>query len=640
MPVEVTLYSMGIKLAAISEQAVSAMKRLAILSALALIMVAIAAIATPWLLSSGFVKERIAARIEELTGLETTLKGEPKLSFVPFLGIKLNDVVVASPPDMARLYGDEPLVSMSALKGNLRLLPAIFGRPELANFKLIRPQFDLKVTPEGSVNWFSNAGAFSRLLLAMTKEGDEDGSAEHLRLGNFQIVNGAINYQNDQSGHRLKITSLNVEISWPRTDGVATVTGSMVWQGEVVEFALRTDTPLDLLTGGASDIIFNLKSNSLEARIEGKADRNISSQFVGTVNITSPSVRQFLAWIGYDLSPGSTPGELKLTSKLLASASNLKFQDASISMDGNTGTGFIDMSISDKGRVGLSGTLALDALNFDPYFQAILKGSGDATTAKEIAEIGLIDKFDLDLRFSAKTAVLGDLSMTSMAATVQARDGNLILDVGEATIFDGMIQAQLQASKEDGLPAGEVKLNLVDIDLDQLSQIITTGGIKIIGRGTATVSLKSKGRNASQLMRRLNGNTTLSAVSGRLEGLNIAEIAIDGENSIILDNTKVLAKTTEFSKLEVGMHIANGIAFFQNSRVEGERLLAKIGGKVDLWRSSLAMNGRVLLSTSKTPDEKNPQDITHNIPFFVGGTLDAPLFAPDLFSSQTDFGSE
>ncbi len=612
------------------------MKRLLVISALMIVaLFGIIAVATPWLLSSDIVKERIAGRIEELTGLKITLRGTPKLSVIPFLGIKLKDVVVATPAGLESEFGDDPLVSMASLKGSLKLLPAIFGEPELANFKLVRPKFNLKVSRTGKVNWYSSEGALAKLLAEVISNNSGDNSqTSPIKLGNFEIINGTISYQNDRLGQTAELTSVNIELSWPGTAQRASVSGSMVWQGEIVKISASADEPINLLTGGASEILIDVQSSPLNARFEGLADTNLRSQFSGTTEISSPSVRQFLAWAGYDLAPGSTPGELQLSAKLITNPNNMKFQDATISMDGNSGTGFMELTLSETKRIGLAGTLAFESLNFDPYFQALIKDNSD-TGATEIAKIGLIDEFDLDLRFSANTATLGTLKLTSMAATTQIRDGSMILDVGEATLFGGMVQAQVQAAKEDGVPAGDLKLNLIDIELEQLSEIISPDGITIIGKGTASLSLKSRGNNTSELIQHLNGKAKLSASSGRIDGLNIAEIALDGKTEVILDTTKVLAKTTEFSKMNISLHIANGIALLEDSQLEGKNLLAKIGGKVDLWRGSLAMKGRVLLSKSGTPTTQNANDISHNIPFFVGGTFAAPLIASDLFSKDS-----
>ena len=613
-------------------------RRLTVFALLIVVVFTIVTIATPWLLSSDIVKERIAGRIEELTGLKTTLRGTPKLSFIPFLGIKLRDVVIAGPAGEESVFGDEPLVSMEALKGNLKLLPAIFGNPELDNFKLIRPRFNLKVSKSGQVNWFSSKGKLSQLLFAaMQKKNNAVEQTESIRLGSFEIVNGTISYQNEKLGSVDELTSVNIELTWPDTDTRAEIAGSLVWRGENVKIAARVDQPMNILSGGASDILLDMHSDLLNARFEGNADMKLTSQFAGTAEISSPSVRQYLAWTGYDLAPGSTPGELTLNSNLIATPSTMKFQDATISLDGDTATGFMEMTLSNTSRIGLAGTFAFDTLNFEPYFQALLR-DGDEAGATKIAKLELIDEFDLDLRFSANTATLSKLTLTSVAATVQVRDGNVILDIGEATLFGGMVQAQIQANKKEGVPNGELKLNLIGIELDQLSSLVLSRGIKIAGNGSASLTLKSKGNNTSELIQRLNGKASISATSGQLEGINIAEIAIDGKSEIILDNTKVLSKSTGFTKFKLGMHIANGIAILEDSLLEGENLLAKIGGKADLWRGSLAMNGRVLLSKSGTPAEPDAKDITHDIPFFVGGTFSAPLFASDIFSEDSGKG--
>jgi AsmA protein len=617
------------------------MKRAAIVLTFVAAFTALAALAAPWLLSTDIVKQRIASRIEELTGLRTTLKGDPKLSLFPYLEIKLKDVVIANPADKDQAWGDEPFVSMDALKGRVKLLSAILGQPELADFKLIRPRFNLRVTRQGKANWQNKKGALARLLSKHASNDDQSTLDEDVlptemppvKLGNIEIINGIIEYQNDQLGRVAKITSLNMNLAWPDIGSAASFSGSMVWRGEVTSFFGSADEPGSLFNEGASKVKFGIKSTSMLAEFTGLADFSLGPQIVGKTELSSPSVRQFLGWVGYDLLPGSTPGILKVSSGLVATGSSFKFQDLVISLDGNAGTGFIDMTIARKKRVKFEGTLAFGALSFDPYFQALDANKGNGSDP-EIAKIGLLNEFNLDLRFSANKASLGDLTMTSMAATAQLRDGKVIIDVGEATLFGGMIQAQLQAREEDGTPRGEIKINMFDVELEKLSRLVSRSSLKIIGKGSATVLLKSKGRNASQLMQRLNGTATISAAEGEIVGLNLAAIVADGNNSVFLDANKVLAKSTSFNKLRLGMHIANGIAHLENTQLEGKQILAKLFGKADLWRRSLAMNGSVLLFKSGTASKDDAENISLNIPFFVGGTLSVPLFIPDLLSPQ------
>ena len=622
------------------------MKRLVLAGGIVVIVAAIFAATTPWLLSSDIVKQRISARIEELTGLKTTLRGAPKLTLIPFLGIKLKDVVVANPPELAALYGEQPFVSMDALKGRLKLLPAMFGNPEIVDLKLVRPRFNLRTSREGIANWKTNSGALASIFSFAAQQSDDSSGAiqqsrpKTFKLGNYEIVNGAVAYQNDQLGKTLDITSINMNLSWPTSDAAVTVSGSMVWLGEVVRFSGNIDSPMDLISGKNSNMAASINSEPIKTDISGSIVLTSSSQFTGKIEASSPSVRQLLRWVGYDLAPGSTPGELALSADVSAIGTKFKFQNAKISLDGNAGTGFLDMTIAQHKPIKLGGTLAFDTLNFNPYFDALDANIGTDNTDSQIAKIDLINEFDLDLRFSAKTGNLGELTLSSIAATAQVNDGNVIIDIGEASLFGGMVQAQIQAKEEIGEPAGEMKLNLIDIDLEELGQFISPVGIKIVGKGSATILLKSTGRNASQLIQRLNGTTTIIAKEGRIVGLDLARIAKDGSSAIVLDTNEVLSKGTNFTNLKIGLHIANGIALFENTLVEGERIRATIDGKADLWRKSLALNGRVLLfKVGGNSDDKNrPVDL--DIPFFVGGTLGAPLFAPDLLSPKRELPAE
>ena len=114
------------------------------------LIIAAVGVALPYAISTNGVKESLAAQMFELTGHRISYLGDPRLSLRPFLGLELTEVALhddAGP-------GDEPeLLQAEGLNARLEVLPLLFGRIHIADFRLIRPQFHLLVRADGSANW-------------------------------------------------------------------------------------------------------------------------------------------------------------------------------------------------------------------------------------------------------------------------------------------------------------------------------------------------------------------------------------------------------------------------------------------------------------------------------------------------------
>ena len=230
------------------------MKRVIIVISVLMAFVGAILVALPLFVSSDNVRARILSQIQDLTGRAVAFRGNPTVSLNPFLGIEISDLVVADP-----LAGpsDPPLLSIERMKGRLNILPAFLGRADIEEYQLLRPRLRLTVAGDGTSNWIFQSGQLHDALEQTSRETAEDPSitTEAVVLGNFEVVDGAIDYENEISGQTESITNITGSLSWPSTAHQARINGSGVWRGEGIEATFNVNEPMKLFAGKESDLV-------------------------------------------------------------------------------------------------------------------------------------------------------------------------------------------------------------------------------------------------------------------------------------------------------------------------------------------------------------------------------------------------
>ncbi|HSO46857.1 MAG TPA: AsmA family protein, partial [Rhizobiaceae bacterium] len=192
-------------------------------AALTVLVVAVAALsALPLFVSSEGVRQQILDSAVSITGREMSFRGTPQITFNPFLGFELNDVVFDDPDAAAT---DAPFLRMERLQGRLDILPALTGRAEMSNYRFVRPQFNLRVYGDGTASWafpqgrvwnVLNAARAAREATPAGQKPDLSGIA-NLQLGTVEIVDGTFNYDDRKTGRQETFTNFNGQLSWPGT---------------------------------------------------------------------------------------------------------------------------------------------------------------------------------------------------------------------------------------------------------------------------------------------------------------------------------------------------------------------------------------------------------------------------------------
>ncbi|MGI9504004.1 MAG: AsmA family protein, partial [Geminicoccaceae bacterium] len=366
------------------------MKKVFIALALLLVLLVGAIVAAPFLVPTETIKSQLTAQVESATGRKLTVDGDLDLSILPSLAVDMGDVHFANVP------GSEvaDMVTLKALKIELKVLPLLSGAVEVAQFVLVEPKIHLEVDADGKPNW-ELAGAPAEET-ASTGEGDAEGSEEsggslpitELKLGDIRIENGSLVYIDRPAGSEERIEAINMQVALADIKSPLQADGSLDYKGETIELDLDLAAPYDVIQGGTSPLGLSVKSTPVQLGFDGEINNQGAPSTGGSIDLSIPSVKGLAAWLAEPLALETEALEtLTLAGKLNGSANRIAFTDAVISLDKIKGQGEVTADLTGT-TPKVSGRLDLGMVNLNPYMPPSAEGENgeaepSATTESE-----------------------------------------------------------------------------------------------------------------------------------------------------------------------------------------------------------------------------------------------------------------
>ncbi len=103
----------------------------------------------PMLVPAATIRDQVASLVHDATGRDLKINGDLSVSTFPTLAVTAKNVTFANAP----WAGEKPMMSLDKLDIQLRLLPLLGGRVEVASFILEKPYIDLQTDKNGHGNW-------------------------------------------------------------------------------------------------------------------------------------------------------------------------------------------------------------------------------------------------------------------------------------------------------------------------------------------------------------------------------------------------------------------------------------------------------------------------------------------------------
>jgi AsmA protein len=583
------------------------MKRLGMPIAAFLGVAVIGLIATSWFLNRDALREAVEAQIRAVTGLDLVVKGAIDVSVFPASYVSFHDVGLKGGGTA------DPALAVDVLTANLRLLPLLLRRFEIADVMMLRPHIQVVREGNGESNWTPFIDTIARTM--------KPGAENQVSFSEIRIQDGVLNYEDAANHVSESLGDIDLSLAWPSISRSFAATGQFDWRGERVDGSISVGDFVAALSGDRSGLKARLASAPLKLAFDGSVANRTSMMMEGTLTVDSLSLRNALRWVG-QAPPGSGGfGRFALRARANIVGASIALTNVNVELDGNAAEGV--MTYANNGRQTLQATLAAGALDFTPYISTFrLLASGARDWNRQLFDLNSLSTTDLDMRLSAARVTVGPSKLGRTALGANLRGGALALSIGEAQMYGGIAKGSLGIARSDAVADIKAQFQFTDVDL--LACASELFGInKLSGRGNLNVSLVASGASPFGLAQSLDGTAVLTGRDGAIAGFNAEQLLKRLERRPLSGGGNFRNGSTPYDNLTIAVKFADGTATAEDVRVEGPAARLTLTGTASVPAREYDLKG--VASLVAAPNAAPGFDL----PFVVQGPWDDPLIFPD-----------
>lgn len=382
-----------------------------------LVVLLFAALVGPSLVDWNQFREEIEAQASEATGRPVSIGGDIRFRILPAPHLTLGKIKVGQNPEADSLPSDLNFATFAEIDGEVALAPLLSGDIEITSVRIVEPEFNLEVLPDGSGNWRG---------ITLGERMPEEGmfSLASISLEKASFVNGTVNYRNRLNGRRWKAKDVSGEVVATsllgplRSELTATVDGVPVsvrigLGSFAAQKAFRVTTEVDFQDRPLTFLFSGVATEfSLAARLDGNAR--------------------------FDFADGSEKtGAMRADAGMVIDARQATLRNVAIAMGGTTLGGSAEVSW-ERDPV-FSARFSSESFTLDPLFDRIKQG-GDETETSAIERL---------LSVSLPTNAQGDASIETGVLRLR---GSIVRDAKLAFSLAGGVVTVEEASGTIGGP--------------------------------------------------------------------------------------------------------------------------------------------------------------------------------------------
>src|SRR5256885_3764785 len=266
------------------------MKRLGMPIAALLGLALIGLIATSWFINRDALRAAVEAQIRAVTGLDLVVKGNIDIAVFPASYVSFHDVGLRGGPTA------DPALSVDVLTANLRLLPLLLQRFEIADVMMLRPNIRVVREADGGSNWTPFIDTIARTM--------KPGAENQLSFSEIRIQDGVLTYEDSANHTSEALGDIDLSLAWPSISRSFAATGQFDWRGERIDGSISISDFIAALSGDRSGLKARLASAPLKLAFDGSVANRTSMMMEGTLTVDSASLRNALRWTGQP-SPGA-----------------------------------------------------------------------------------------------------------------------------------------------------------------------------------------------------------------------------------------------------------------------------------------------------------------------------------------------
>jgi len=584
-----------------------AIKRLGMPIAALLAVVLAGLIAISWLIDRDAVRLAAERQIRAATGLDLVVNGDVRVSVFPGSSVTLRQVGLKGGGG-----ADEPL-TVDELTANLRLLPLLLQRYEIADVTLTQPRIQVVRGADGRSNWSPIVETLARTI--------KPGVDSPVSFSEIRIKDGVLAYVNEARGISETVGGIDLSLAWPSISRSFAATGQFDWRGERVEGSLSIADFVAALSGERSGLKLRAASAPLKFAFDGALANRTSLLMEGTLSADSPSLRNALRWTG-QITPGTGGlGRFSLKARTNVVGESVALTNVNIELDGNAAEGVITYTNNDRRTVQT--TLAADALDFTPYVDTVRFLTGGARDwNRQLFDLSGLAATDLDMRLSAAKVTIGATHLGRTAIGANLRNGTLALSIGEAQIYGGILKGSLAVARADAAADVKAQFQFTDVDLAPAASEMF-GVSRLSGRGNIGFEIEASGSSPFALAQSLDGSATLEGRDGAIGGMNVEQLLKRLERRPLSGAGSFRSGSTPFDKLNLVIRFNDGIATAEDAQLESPTTRIMLTGTASVPSREYDFKGVASLITAR---DAAP---AFQLPFVVQGPWDDPLVFPD-----------
>jgi AsmA protein len=582
-------------------------KRLGMPVAALLGVTLIGLIAMSWFLDRDALRRAVEAQIRAVTGLDLVVNGNIDISVFPGSYVSFHDVGLKGGGTA------DPALGVDVLTANLRLLPLLLRRFEIADVMMLRPHIHVVREADGKSNWAPFIDTIARTM--------RPGVDNQVSFSEIRIQDGELSYEDAANHLSETLGDIDLSLAWPSISRSFAATGQFDWRGERVDGSISASDFIAALSGDRSGVKARLASAPLKLAFDGTIADRTSMMMEGTLTVDSASLRDALRWTG-QVPPGSGGfGRFALKARANVVGPSIALTNVNVELDGNVAEGV--MTYANNGRQTLQATLAAGALDFTPYISTFrLLASGAHDWNRQLFDLNSVSSTDLDMRLSAAQVTVGSSKLGRTALGANLRGGALALSIGEAQMYGGIAKGSFGIARADTMADVKAQFQFTDVDLQACASELF-GITKLSGRGNLNVSLAASGSSPFGLAQSLDGSATLTGHDGAISGFNVEQLLKRLQSRPLSGGGNFRSGSTPYDNLTIAVKFSDGIATAEDIRVDGPAARLTLTGTASVPAREFDMKGVASLTAASGAAPG------FELPFVVQGPWDDPLIFPD-----------
>lgn len=335
-----------------------------------------------------------------------------------------------------------------------------------------------------------------------------------------------------------------------------------------------------LNTGKSWQVQADIDSPLFQLRLDGTSGLGLET-YEGRLSLVTPSLRSFLAFIGYPLpdGPGFEVAQIDTVATYI-SGLTLNLRDLRLKLDGNQASGALQMRLNEMPS-SLQATLAFD--NFDTA--AYTATTDDDTFKSFIEELNRWRRaWKADVRLSTQNARFADRS-GSFAGSLVVNDKTAELAIASTTLGAERLSGRLAViSPPDETPVYNITLNAEGMHTETLTRFLPQP-LRLEGQMNMNLLAQAHGTTLKSARESLKGELRLAATQLSLAGIS-ASMAIEnvmagkgfigwplsGDSATTLQNTET---SLNFAGGKLELVAARGLVDGWQMQVQGGADLAE-----------------------------------------------------------------